>query len=79
MLLDFLKTERSKEELKAALAVLREFKECESQHEYLAVPFACWAKFEQLEEYLAYLVDGGELRPDTIKQLEKHGIEARRK
>lgn len=66
---DFLKTKRKKSELKSALAVLREFKECESQEEWLMISFAAWAKLEQLEEFLANLVEGKALEPDTIRYM----------
>jgi len=62
---DFLKTQTKKEKLEAALEVLREFKAGESQEEWLFVPFAAWAKLEQLEEFLAHLVEGAELADDT--------------
>lgn len=74
MLIDFLKTTRTKEELKTALEVLREFKECESEQEWARCPFVAWAKLEQMEEYLAHLADGDELAKDTvefIKRMEK--------
>lgn len=64
-IIDFLKTERSPDELRAALAVVREFKECESNEEWLMVPFVAWTKLDQLEEYLAHLVEGAELQDDT--------------
>ena len=63
---DFLKTERSKEELKTTLDVLHEFKRCESMEEYVGVPFSAWAKLEQLEEFLAHKVTGADLKEDTI-------------
>ena len=65
MITDFLKTERSKDELTAALSVLREFKECESGREWLEIPFHAWVKLEQLEEFLAHLVEEKPLREDT--------------
>jgi len=65
MITDFLKTPRAKEELATALDVLREFKKCESQEEWLAIPFAAWAKLEQMEEFLDHLVNGAELKEDT--------------
>lgn len=43
---DFLKTPRSNDELATALAVLREFKACESQEEWLAISFGAWVKLE---------------------------------
>ena len=66
MITDFLKTQRSKEELVAALAVLREFKNCESQEEWLEIPFMAWTKLEQLEEFIAHLVEGTPLGEDTV-------------
>lgn len=63
---DFLKTVRSKDELQAALEVLREFKACESEEEWAYIPFAAWAKLEQLEEFLAHLVEGAPLATDTL-------------
>jgi hypothetical protein len=69
MITDFLKTGRDKAELATALAVLREFKECESTEEWFGTWFAAWAKLEQLEEFLAHLVDGEPLRDDTIEYM----------
>lgn len=69
MITDFLKTRRSIDELSLALDVLNEFKECESQKEYLEIPFYAWAKFEQLEEFLLYLVEGKPLAKDTIEYI----------
>lgn len=63
---DFLLTVRPKSELAVALAVLREFKACESETEWLMIPFAAWAKVEQLEEFLAHLVEGKPLNVDTM-------------
>jgi hypothetical protein len=71
---DFLQTKLSKAELKSALDVLREFKEGESNEEWLMVPFAAWAKLEQLEEYLEFLVEGKELKEDTKEVLKQAGI-----
>lgn len=65
MITDFLKTTRTRDELASALTVLRDFKSCESEYEWLAVPFAAWAKLEQLEEFLSHLVEGSDLRDDT--------------
>lgn len=66
MITDFLKTSTKPEDLAAALAVLREFKACETPEEWVMIPFASWAKLEQLEEYLSHLVEGAELKPDTV-------------
>jgi hypothetical protein len=71
MITDFLKTKRTKEELKAALKVLTEFKECESQEEWLEIPFMAWTKLEQLEEFLKYLVDGEPLEDDTVEYMKR--------
>lgn len=66
---DFLQTKRNKAELKSALEVLKEFKENESSEEWLMIPFAAWAKFEQLEEFLEHLVNGAPLAEDTLKYI----------
>jgi len=66
MITDFLETTRSKEELATTLSVVREFKSHESEHEWVSIPIVAWAKLEQLEEYLAYLVEGAPLEQDTI-------------
>ena len=71
MITDFLQTTRTKEELKTALEVLREFKGSESREEWLMIPFAAWAKLEQLEEFLAYLADGDPLAKDTQDWIEQ--------
>jgi len=71
MITDFLKTARPKEELVTALSVLREFKSHESEHEWMDIPFAAWAKLEQLEEYLMNLTEGIPLEPDTIDYLNR--------
>jgi len=31
------------------------------------ITFSAWAKLEQLEEFLAFLVDDGKLKPDTLE------------
>lgn len=72
MLIDFLKTATSKEDLATALRVLREFKAQESREEYLGIMFAAWAKLEQLEEFLAHLVEGRDLEPDTVAEIVRH-------
>lgn len=72
---NFLKTPRAKEDLRIALDVLREFKSHESEAEWASIMFAAWAKFEQLEEFLAHLVEGEPLEDDTLeymKQVETH-------
>lgn len=72
MITDFLKTDRPKEELKAALEVLREFKGCESTGEWAMISFAAWAKLEQLEEFLDHLVNGADLEDDTKAYIVKN-------
>ena len=71
MITNFLKTTRTKEELKTALEVLREFKGCQSQEEWLTITVFEWIKLEQLEEFLAHLADGEPLADDTLAFL-KH-------
>jgi len=66
MITDFLKTKRSKRQLRIALKVIEEFKGCENEHEWLALPFSAWAKLEQLEEYLSHITKGTPLQADTI-------------
>lgn len=66
MITDFLKTQRTPEELEAALAVIRDFKQCEGMEEWACIPFAAWSKLEQLEEFLAHKVEGAALAADTI-------------
>jgi len=67
--MDFLKTARSKEDLGVVLEVLREFKQCESGEEWLYTSFEAWVKLEQLEEFLAHMVNGDELKDDTERAL----------
>ena len=71
MLIDFLKTQRSKAELQTALTILREFKACESTEEWVCTMFAVWIKLEELEEYLAHLVEDAELHEDTKRMIAK--------
>lgn len=68
---DFLKTTRTPEELKVALEVLREFKQKETEGEWLRIPFIAWVKLEQLEEFLEHLVEGKELKEDTKQEIER--------
>jgi hypothetical protein len=70
LLVDFLKTQRSKEDLKIALDVLREFKGCESNQEFYAIPFDSWDMLENFEAFLAHLVEGSRLPGDFIACLE---------
>lgn len=67
MITDFLDTDTSKDDLAIALRVLREFKECESGEEWLMTPFVTWAKLEQMEKFLAHMVEGAALPEDTVR------------
>lgn len=67
---DFLQTKKTKEELSMALSVLKEFKNNESNAEYMMCPFEAWTKLEQLEEFLEFLVNGKELEEDTLNYIE---------
>ena len=71
-IINFLKTGRPKEELRAALETLKEFKENESRDEWLRCSWESWVKLEQLEEYLEYLVNNKSLKNDTLEVLKKH-------
>jgi len=71
MITDFLNTKRSPEELALALEILKEFKRCESQEEYLGIYFSAWAKLEQMQEFLEHLVNGEELKDDTKRYMER--------
>lgn len=66
---DFLKTKRPKDELKIVLEVLKEFKGYETMSEWEKTNFMEWAKLNQLEEFLEYLVNGKELSRITIEYL----------
>lgn len=68
-IIDFLKTQRSPDQLAVALEVIKEFKGCESKSEWLMVSFSAWAKLEQLEEFLRHLVHGEPLEEDTLAGL----------
>lgn len=81
MLIDFLKTKKTKNELKIALDVLMEFKKNETAAEYLDCPYVSWVKLEQYEEYLKHLVNGEPLQKDTIefiKKMEENNAESTR-
>lgn len=69
MITDFLETKRTKEELKTALEILLEFKSGENTEEWLSSPFVSWVKLEQLEEYLQHLVNGSDLKEDTVEYI----------
>ena len=79
MLIEFLKTERTKEELQTTLAVLREFKACRSDAEYMKVPQLSWMRLDQLEEFLAYLANGEALPDDTRAAMARAGINVKPK
>lgn len=66
---DFLKTEHPPEDLAAALRVLRSFKGCEDEREYIGTMFIAWTKLEQLEEFLQHRVEGAPLQPDTLRYI----------
>jgi hypothetical protein len=70
---DFLKTMRSKDDLRVTLEIIEEFKGCENFEEWGRIPFVAWEKLEQLEEYLKHLVNGTELEEDTLRELKKRG------
>lgn len=72
MITDFLNTETPKPELRVALNVIRAFKACQSQEEWLMIPFDAWTKLEQLEEFLAHLVEGEPLAEDTIAYIARN-------
>lgn len=74
MLIDFLKTKRSKEELQLTLDVLREFIDCEGDAEYFIIPFEAWAKVGQFLEFLEHLVEGKPLEDDTKHEIEKYTL-----
>lgn len=69
---DFMKSEISVEEFATALKVLKHFKSCESQEEWMHVLFIAWAKLEQLEEFLEHIVNDAPLKQDTIDYMELH-------
>lgn len=73
-IISFLETNRPKKELKLALEVIREFKDYESRHEWLHIPFVAWTKLEQLEEFLKFLTGEGELKKDTLEQVKLNNI-----
>ena len=68
---DFLKTTATQAELSAALKVILEFRSGESEDAWLNVPFIAWSKLEQLEEFLEFLVNGKDLRKDTVDYMNK--------
>lgn len=57
MLIEFLETERTKEELNTALDIIKEFKEKESEREFMQFSCESWQRLEQLEEYLKLLIN----------------------
>lgn len=72
-LLEFLKTKRTKEELKLCLDILKEFKGCENEMEWLVCSFESWIKLEQFEDYLRLLTntETEEVNDDTAKEFFK--------
>lgn len=71
MLIDFLKTSTTKEDLQTTLKVLLEFKAGETDQELLRIPLQSWNCLEWLEEYLDFLVNDKPLNPATLKELER--------
>ena len=71
MIIDFLKTATTTQDLKIALKVLREFKDHESKPEWAYTPFSEWVKLEELHEFLEHLVEGKALREDTLIRLQE--------
>lgn len=69
----FLQKEFTEDELIHALRLVRIFKQCESQEEWLNINFDAWAKLEQLEEYLAFMNNESALKEDTIRYIERGG------
>jgi len=57
MLLEFLKTKRTKEELNLVLDILKEIKSNESKEELAFCSFESWVKLEQFEDYLRLLTN----------------------
>jgi len=55
---NFLDTKHGKDELRATLAVVREFKACESGREWLELSFSTWYVFKLFEDMLEHLVEG---------------------
>lgn len=57
-ILRFLSSDKfSATDLKTALDVLHHFKDMESSDEWLYIPFAAWAKLEQMEDYLKLMTN----------------------
>lgn len=54
---DFLKTARTKEDLKLCLDIINEFKNCETKEEWLFQSFESWQKLELLVTYLEGLTN----------------------
>ena len=68
---DFLTLDIPQNKLAAALEVLEAFKACESEEEWLLIPFSSWAKLEQLEEFLRHRVRKEPLEKDTVEYLKQ--------
>lgn len=69
MITDFLDLPIPVDDLAAALRVVRAFRACESEQEYLSIPFAAWVKLEQLQEFLEHRVEHVPLHRDTLSYL----------
>lgn len=76
MLLEFLKTKRTKKELNIALDILKEFKNCENLEEWVSCPFYLWTRLEQLEDYLGLLTnrETNKIKDKTAKKYYKKEI-----
>lgn len=72
MITDFLKKDIKKKDAKVTLALLRLFKAGESRKEWTFIPLVAWAKVEQFEEFLEYIVNGKQLEDDTLLELKKY-------
>lgn len=64
----------TKEQLVIALDVISTFKMMESQDEYFSIPFACWAKLEQLQDFLKLMtgVDADDVSDEIAIAYHKH-------
>jgi hypothetical protein len=65
--IDFLTIDRPREELKIALDVLNDFRECHNGEEWFLGFSMTWQKLEQYLEFLEHMVNGQELEDDTVE------------
>lgn len=68
---DFITLEIDKKDLISALKVLKEFKGCESNEEFILCSLSSWTKLEQLEEFLEHRVNGTKLEDDTLEYIKR--------